>query len=175
MREEPLLTENRWQRLEAEGCGHLQTVEEANEDAYGEEDEGFDETLQEEEEYVENAISGGDLSIEELYGEPSVEDLYNFEVVPNNWQPGLNLIAPLPTPEPRRDPEGPLELFAIDSAKNPNLPVYVVQVGPPKATYPANAMQFILVRTILDTGAEANYITLHKAHLAKAQLFSINT
>jgi len=63
MQEEPLLTENRWQRLEAEGRGHLQTVEEADEDAYGEEDEGFDETLQEEEEYVENVISGGDLSI----------------------------------------------------------------------------------------------------------------
>ncbi len=63
----------------------------------------------------------------------------------------------------------------FDSVKNPNLPIYVVQVRPPKATYPANAVQFILVQTILDTGAEANYITLHKACLAKAQLFSINT
>jgi len=124
---------------------------------------------------VENAISGGDPSIEELYRELSVEDLYNFEAVSDNWQPRLNLIAPLPTPVPWRDPEDPLELFAINSVKNPNPPVYVVQVGPPKATYPANAAQFVLVRTILDTGAEANYITLHKAHLAKAQLFSINT
>ncbi len=84
MQEEPLIMENLWQRLEVEEHGHLQMVEEADEDPYGEEDEGFDETLQEEEEYVENAISGGDPSIEELYRELSVEELYNFEAVPNN-------------------------------------------------------------------------------------------
>ncbi len=45
MQEEPLITENPWQRLEAEECGCLQMVEEANEDTYSKEDEGFDETL----------------------------------------------------------------------------------------------------------------------------------
>lgn len=56
---------------------------------------------------------------------------------------------------------------------NPNLPVYVAQVGLPRAQFPEDAASFVLVRAILNMGAESNYITAHKAHKANAQVFHI--
>lgn len=69
-------------------------------------------------------------------------------------KPARENVAPMPKPEPRRDPESPLEVFTVNS---PSLPVYL---GPPKATIPNDAASSVLVRTILVTWAGANCIRL---------------
>jgi hypothetical protein len=115
-------------------------------------------------EYIEEAIK-------EYGDDPEEEGLYHLEESGEEWSPGLNLVAPMSTPEPRRDPEGLLKAYLV---ANPNLPVYVAQIGPPQMKLPEEAANLVLVRTIMDTGAVSNYITSHKARLAKAQIFEID-
>jgi len=44
---------------------------------------------------------------------------------------------------------------------------------PPGALNPEDTASFVLVRAIIDTGTESNYITAHKARITKAQVFLI--
>ena len=81
------------------------------------------------------------------------------------------LVTPPPTPS-KGSQENPIELFNIASA---GLPVYELAIGPTRSDPVADAAAFVSVRTILDTGAEANYVTNNKAHAAGAQIFPIDT
>ena len=66
--------------------------------------------------------------------------------------------------------ERPLEVFTV---AHPGLPVYEMKIGPPKSMQSADAPIFISVSTILDTGAESNYLTAQKAVDVGAQVFPI--
>ncbi|KAH8990873.1 hypothetical protein EDB92DRAFT_1946397 [Lactarius akahatsu] len=94
--------------------GPFRAIEEADEDTEGDEEH---------------------LEVEEDEGARSKQAHYKpaRENVSANTAVGLNLVAPMPKPEPRRDPESPLEAFAVN---NPTLPVYL---GPPKAMIPNDA------------------------------------
>ncbi len=66
--------------------------------------------------------------------------------------------------------EDPLE---VHNVVHPGLPVYGMEIGPPKTTLPMDVPVFIPVNTILDTGAESNYLTAQKASAAHTQVFPI--
>ena len=78
--------------------------------------------------------------------------------------------TPSPTPPSEGSRENPIQLYNVTSV---SLPVYELEIGPVK-TGPANsATTLVPVRTILDTGAESNYVTAQKAHTAGADIFPI--
>ena len=66
--------------------------------------------------------------------------------------------------------ENPLEVYTVS---HPGLPVYALGIGPPKATELEDVLNYEPVKTIMDTGAESNYLTSQKAHLAGARIFPI--
>jgi hypothetical protein len=68
--------------------------------------------------------------------------------------------------------ETPIELYHI---ANPSLPVYELEIGPPKSAAVNPTAAFLPVRAIMDTGAESNYITALKARRAGAQIIPIST
>jgi hypothetical protein len=78
---------------------------------------------------------------------------------------------PASPPSTKGSQDDPIELFNIAST---GLPVYKLEIGPTRSDPVADAAAFIPVRTILDTGAEANYVTVQKACAARAQIFPIN-
>ncbi|KAH9174276.1 hypothetical protein EDB89DRAFT_2067940 [Lactarius sanguifluus] len=85
--------------------------------------------------------------------------------------PNPNL-SPLPSNVLKGTKECPLEVYNV---AHPGLPIYKVEIGPPKSTSSTTTPAFILVNTILDTGAESNYLTAMKASAAGAQIFPITT
>jgi hypothetical protein len=83
---------------------------------------------------------------------------------------GTVLHTPPATPRSEDDDVEPFELNYI---AHTNLPVYEFAIGPPKSssTGPANAD--LPVKTILDTGAESNYMSSKAARAANAHIFPI--
>ena len=71
----------------------------------------------------------------------------------------LRTITPSPTPIPGSK-KAPIELYHI---ANPRLPVYELEIGPPKSVTIDPETVFIPVRALMDTGAEANYVAASKA------------
>lgn len=98
----------------------------------------------------------------------------------NNWHPQspdedyLNLlctITPVPTPIPGTA-ENPIELYNI---AHPDLPLYELEIGPPKLPRTNPTVTFLPVRAIMDTGAASNYVASSKAWHAGAQVVPIST
>ncbi|KAH9179909.1 hypothetical protein EDB89DRAFT_2224873 [Lactarius sanguifluus] len=85
--------------------------------------------------------------------------------------PDLGFLSP-PSAILKGTKEEPLEVFNV---AHPGLPIYEMEIGPPKSKSPMNAPSFISVNTILDMGAKSNYLTARKARLAGAQVFPITT
>jgi hypothetical protein len=81
-----------------------------------------------------------------------------------------SLDLPLPPGATKERKESPLELYTV---AHPGLPVYELKIGPPNVVFTTDAPTYVSVRTIMDTGAELNYLTAHKARVAGAQIFPI--
>ena len=69
------------------------------------------------------------------------------------------------TSPPKAEEEKPEELYCFASS---SLPIYMTEIGPPKVSLSMAAAAETPVDTILDTGAESNYILAKKAHEAGA-------
>ena len=125
-------------------------------------------------EVIEEAPEEEEEDDTEIYtGNEPAEDMYVVEEPEEGWSSASTLRSDshdLSTWDVDEESDPPLEMFSVASA---NLPVYAVKIGPLHAELPNDAASFILVRAIMDTGAESNYITAHKARLANAQVFPI--
>src|SRR5258707_987933 len=66
--------------------------------------------------------------------------------------------------------ESPIKLYNVT---HPGLPMYEMAIGPPTSVHGTEPVVFIPVQTILNTGAESNYILAPKACIAGAQIFPI--
>ena len=96
----------------------------------------------------------------------------------NNWCPespnkeylnSLCTITPAPAPIPGTA-EAPLELYNIAHL---DLPLYELEIGPPKSVQNNEPIMFLPVQAIMDTGAALNYVAASKAQHAGAQVVPI--
>jgi hypothetical protein len=79
-----------------------------------------------------------------------------------------SLDLPLPSGAMKKRKESPLELYTV---AHPGLPVYKLKIGPLNVVFTTDTPTYVSVRTIMDTGAELNYLTAHKVRVAGAQIF----
>ena len=133
-----------------------------------------------------NMMEEGELTTEEDTN-PTHVSLCDCEICEdrrNDWRP-VSPVFPQDSEDPGLPPlnlltpadfiakgtkEDPLE---VHNVAHPGLPVYGMEIGPPKTTLPMDAPVFVPVNSILDTGAESNYLTAQKASAAHAQVFPI--
>ena len=96
----------------------------------------------------------------------------------NNWRPqspdedylnSLHTITPTPTPIPGTA-ENPIELYNI---VHPDLPLYELEISPPKSPQTNPTITFLPVQAIMDTGV-SNYVASSKARRAGAQVVPIS-
>ena len=74
------------------------------------------------------------------------------------------------TPPPDASEDKPEEMYCFSSS---SLPIYMMEIGSPKVSASAAETANVPVKTILDTGAESNYVLAKKAWEAGAWIFLI--